>query len=140
MQTVFTAGDQPSEELTSSSLTHLVAIRTKSLMGYAPQKTWQPDINIYETERAYYVCAELAGVRASDIDVRTDKGLLVISGHRDDPRPRHHQGSLCVYLMEVDSGDFQRQVRLPPEVDVERIEACYRGGFLWVTLPKSDPR
>lgn len=113
--------------------------RTRSYVGYTDQRGWQPAINIYEDESKYHICVELPGVRANEIDVRTEKGLLRIRGNRADPRPRPTDASLCVHLMEVQSGEYERQLRLPGNVDTERIEAAYREGFLWITLPKTNP-
>lgn len=114
----------------------IAEIRTRSYVGYTNLRGWQPAINIYESDDHFFVCVELAGVKAGEIDVRTEKSTLHISGIRPDPRPRGEHHSLCVHLMEVQSGEFQRQVRIPPNVDVDRIEATYREGFLWISLPK----
>lgn len=114
----------------------IAEIRTRSFVGYTSLRGWQPAINIYESEDHFFVCVELAGVKAGEIDVRTEKATLHISGIRPDPRPKGEHRSLCLHLMEVQSGEFERQVRIPPNVDVERIEATYREGFLWISLPK----
>jgi HSP20 family protein len=111
-------------------------IRARSYVGYTSQRGWQPAINIYESDESFFICVELAGVKAGDIDVRTEKSALHVSGIRPDPRPRGEHHSLCIHLMEVQSGEFEREIRIPPNVAAERIEATYREGFLWISLPK----
>lgn len=111
-------------------------IRTRSFVGYTSLRGWQPAINIYESDESFFICVELAGVKAGEIDVRTEKATLHVSGIRHDPRPRGEHPSLCIHLMEVQSGEFEREVRIPPNVAVDRIEATYREGFLWISLPK----
>ena len=132
-------GDRPTDDLSSSVGRVIADMHSRSYFQYVPQRAWQPSINIYETREDYYICVELAGVKAGDIDVRTEEGLLIISGHRADPRPRSGEESFCVHLMEVDSGDFRREIRVPPNVALEEIEASYREGFLWVRVPKTSP-
>jgi HSP20 family protein len=138
MQHTTEPSDNPTDDLSASVGRIVAEIHSRSYYQYAPQRAWQPSINIYETEADYYISVELAGVKAGDIDMRTDKGVLVISGQRPDPLPRGEQAPLCVHLMEIDSGDFQREVRLPPSVAVDKIEAYYREGFLWIRLPKTN--
>lgn len=130
--------DRPIDE-SSGRLSRATEMHSRSFFEYAPQRAWQPSINIYEARDAFLVCVELAGVKPGELDVRTDKGLLIISGRRADPHPRGEPGSLCVHLMEIESGEFRRELRLPADIATERIEANYREGFLWVTLPKTNP-
>jgi HSP20 family protein len=98
-------------------------------------ETWQPAVNLYEDNVNYYAVVDLAGVQAETIDLRTAEGLLVLSGQRAVPRPAD-AGPLRLRLMEIDHGDFARSLELPDDVDVDGIEAAYRGGFLWIRLPK----
>ena len=130
--------DRPMDE-PSGRLSRVTEAHSHSFFEYAPQRAWQPSVNIYEAKEAFFICVELAGVKVGDIDVRTEKNLLMISGRRADPQPRGEQGSLCVHLMEIESGEFQRELRLPANVAVERVEASYREGLLWVKLPKKNP-
>jgi HSP20 family molecular chaperone IbpA len=37
--------------------------------------------------------------------------------------------------MEIDYGPFERTVQLPDEVDVNKVHAEQREGFLWIHLP-----
>jgi HSP20 family molecular chaperone IbpA len=41
-----------------------------------------------------------------------------------------------VHLMEIDHGQFSRDVDLPPDADPDTISANYRNGMLWVEIPK----
>jgi HSP20 family molecular chaperone IbpA len=82
---------------------------------------------------------ELAGVHPNDLQVElsADGHALVIRGRRRDvgsaeeARVRFHQ-------MEIYFGPFQRIIPLPPQltVDREKMQACYRDGFLLVKLPQ----
>ena len=44
---------------------------------------WQPDVDVFETEEAVIVRAELAGVRRGDLRVTVDGDVLRIRGLRE---------------------------------------------------------
>lgn len=99
---------------------------------------WKPALNLYETRETFVVCVELAGMSRDRIDVTVDSNLLIIRGERDKPVLMKSPGDVCVHLMEIDSGQFQRQVQLPADVVQGKISATYRHGYLWITLPRAS--
>ena len=115
---------------------------TQGYCGFAhTDQTWTPSVNLYETEDAYRVCVDLAGVDKDKIDVNINGHLLSIRGHREMPRSPHAvRGSgpqrARVHRMEIDHGSFAREVELPADVDPRAITATYRNGLLWIELPK----
>jgi HSP20 family protein len=99
---------------------------------------WQPATNVYETRAAYHICVELAGMEREGIDVACTEGKRVtISGRRAQPRPCGEEGPLSIHVMEIDEGRFERQIDLPEAIVVERVEASYLQGYLWISLPKN---
>jgi len=44
--------------------------------------SWQPDVDVFETETALVVRAEIAGVRSQDLNVKVDGQVLRIAGTR----------------------------------------------------------
>jgi HSP20 family protein len=108
--------------------------------NFCGSDTWSPPVNLYETETAYLVCVDLAGVDKEKIDVEVLAGELTLRGHRQVPwqSPKDGAGEpkLRVHLMEIDHGSFCRSVELPPDAAKEQINASYRDGLLWVEIPK----
>ena len=103
---------------------------------------WQPAINAYRCEDCIRICVELAGVDRSDIELIVRGRQLSISGVREVPEPADQDGNpVRTIAMEIDYGVFQRELRLPAEIDVEKIQAEQKNGMLWVFLPlkKSKP-
>lgn len=96
---------------------------------------WQPPTDLHETEAAFIVRVEVAGMSRADFTVTLEEHSLRVSGVRPDPgqRSAYHQ-------MEIHYGEFRSEVELPGEVDGQRIEAGYDDGFLTVTLPRLRPR
>jgi HSP20 family molecular chaperone IbpA len=77
---------------------------------------WQPDVDVFETEKEIVVRVDLAGVRSGDLRVTVDGSMLRISGVRvtgdSSEVKRLHQ-------MEIASGPFERRVRVPVAFDRE---------------------
>jgi HSP20 family molecular chaperone IbpA len=62
--------------------------------------------------------------------------VLVVEGERPAPAIPEPQGVVGMHLMEIDHGRFLRAIEVPPRADVDAIEASYRGGLLWIRIPK----
>jgi HSP20 family molecular chaperone IbpA len=101
--------------------------------GVSSAPRWTPAINVYRCTDRFVVCMDLAGVRKSDLSVRSEPHLLRISGHRLPPEPQVEL--VQVLAMEIDYGRFERILRLPTAVDPERASAEQRDGWLWIQLP-----
>lgn len=91
--------------------------------------------DVWETENAYRVVAELPGVRKEDINVTIDGAQIGISaevmqewnaGEKDRP-----------LLNERFSGKYYRSFTLGHEIDEGNAQARYVDGVLELTLPKS---
>lgn len=97
---------------------------------------WQPDVDIFETEKKVVVRVELAGVGSADLHVTVDGDALHIGGVRLAPEPadvrRLHQ-------MEIATGPFERRLRIPIAFERDGVTAHLADGFLTVTLPKRLP-
>jgi HSP20 family protein len=93
---------------------------------------WSPPTDVYETESAYIVRVEIAGMKEDAFDVSIENETLFITGSRPDipERRGYHQ-------MEIRFGKFAAAVGLPGSVNVEQARAEYKDGFLTVTLPKA---
>src|SRR4029450_4897553 len=44
--------------------------------------SWVPPVNIEETDDAYYVSAELPGMRPEEVEITVEQNVLTISGER----------------------------------------------------------
>ncbi|SRR5258706_4621869 len=94
---------------------------------------WSPPTDLYETEAAYVVRVEIAGMRGRDFSVTLENNFLTISAARPDTPERR-----AYHQMEVRFGEFSTVVALPGLVDAETSTAGYEDGFLIVSLPKTD--
>lgn len=108
-----------------------------SFQHYGHTDSWRPSINLCEHDTYYCVVVDLAGVKASEIDLRAEEGVLILAGDRAMPSEPQSPGEVRLHLMEIDHGPFHREIQLPEGVDVEAIEALYRNGYLWIRIPKT---
>lgn len=126
----------------SRQMNKLVDQMHKGYYNFLPNETWTPSVNLYETETAYVVCVDLAGVDKEKIDLTVADQRLKLRGAR--AVPIQHEGPdgeaaskrVKVHLMEIDHGGFCREVELPHDVEHDKIAANYRNGMLWIELPK----
>jgi HSP20 family protein len=124
---------------------------SKGYYTFAPSETWTPNVNLYESERAYHVCVDLAGVEKEKIDIEVHRQRLTLKGTRTVPvaadsapaatpqpaqPPGHESKRTRIHLMEIDRGAFARAVELPDDVLESQIKAEYRNGLLWIEIPK----
>jgi HSP20 family protein len=97
--------------------------------------TWQPLVDIYETDDALVLEVELQGVSTDAISVELHEHTLSLSGERTRA-PAVKGGQ---YQREEGRyGAFQRTFRLPTMVDQGKVKATYKNGVLALRLPKRD--
>ena len=96
---------------------------------------WLPPVDVNETENEINVQVEVPGMRAEDIDVTVENGILTISGEKRFERKEgeEERGNLVV---ERQYGRFTRSFTLPAQVDAENVTAECADGVLTIALPK----
>ena len=131
--------DPPFSHLTRRPSKSPDQMMQKGYFNFCPSETWTPNVNLYETDNAYLVCVDLAGVDKEKIDVEVADNQLTLRGTREVPVVDSvaAAGKPRVHLMEIDHGGFCRQVELPADVAREQITAQYVNGMLWIEIPKS---
>jgi HSP20 family protein len=103
-----------------------------------PETTWggtyfTPRVDIFETEEELTLFADLPGVRPEDVDLRYERGELLLHG-RVVPRQRSEHA----LLQEYEVGDFYRAFTIHESIDSNRISAECKNGVLTVHLPKAE--
>ena len=87
-----------------------------------------------ETAKEIIVNAEIPGVEAKEIDVNLKGNVLTIKGER---KREHEEKEENFHRIELSYGSFYRSLRLPSEVDGEKIKATYKEGVPRITMPKT---
>ncbi len=97
--------------------------------------TWAPAVDIYETENALVVKADLPDVNEKDLDIQVENNILTIRGERKFERDVKEDNYLRV---ERAYGSFSRSFSLGNTLNTEAIKAEYRDGVLTLTIPKRE--
>ncbi len=100
----------------------------------ATTQAWAPALDISERKDAYVLTVELPGVRAEDVEIMFEDGLLTIQGER---HPAGDPAAEKVYRAERRYGAFRRLITLPRHVQADAIEATTNDGVLQILVPKA---
>ena len=97
--------------------------------------TWEPPVDILETEREVLLFFALPGVSIDKVEAIIDGADLVVAGTRVLPPQLR---TAIIHRIELPQGRFERRVRLPAGRyrDVARAAA---DGCLVITLRKAEP-
>jgi HSP20 family molecular chaperone IbpA len=99
-----------------------------------PGLIFTPVVDIFETDQAITVLADMPGVAADGVSIDLRDGVLTMTG---DVKPWDGPDESEV-LVEFEIGKYYRQFNLSEVIDQEKIEAKYEDGVLRLTLPKAD--
>lgn len=94
---------------------------------------FKPEVDIYETDDALTVKADMPGALSENVDIDLRDNVLTIqAGSKDvDERwnPVHE---------EFRMGNYTRRFRLGQQIDQSAISANFNNGVLELTLPKAE--
>jgi HSP20 family protein len=96
---------------------------------------WTPPVDIYDTDEALILKAELPGFDKDDVSVELKDNTLTLKGQRKHETETKDEQYV---RRERVHGGFQRAFMLPSPVDQEKVTATYKDGVLELRLPKSD--
>jgi HSP20 family protein len=99
------------------------------------QGLWAPPVDIYETDQAFILKAELPGFTKDDIQIELHENRLTLRGERKrETEAKEEQ----YHRRERAYGRFERAFWLPTSVDAEKIQAYFKDGVLELRIPKSE--
>lgn len=106
-------------------------------VAWASESSWQPRVDVYQTEDATLMHVEVAGVPEDRLKLHLEDNRLVIEGERI--RPPLPRAQHCMQV-EITYGSFRRELPLPPDADGNAIAAHYQAGILQITIPRRNPQ
>ena len=99
-----------------------------------PGLVFTPDVDIFETETAITLLADLPGVRAEDLNIDLRDNTLTISADISPVEGGEEED----ILIEYETGKYYRQFSLSEVIAQEKIDAKLTDGVLRLTLPKVE--
>jgi HSP20 family protein len=117
----------------------MTLIRYNSPFSLAPfqapaSRSFLPQVDVFETESAITLKADLPGVRIGDLNIKVENDTLVLSGERAAESTEQNSWQ----RLERSYGSFTRQFSLPDTVDSQKVAASLKDGVLTITLAKKD--
>lgn len=100
-----------------------------------PEKQYVPAVDIFETEEAVNVLAEMPGVAREGVEIELENETLTIRGVM---APCGCAGE-SVLLREFEPGSYLRKFTVAETIDQEKIQATMADGVLTLVLPKVAP-
>lgn len=92
-------------------------------------------MDLLERENELLVRAPVPGFKAEQIDISLQGNTLTLSGEMEEESDKKEEN---YHLHEWHQGSFQRMVRLPINVNTDKVTAECRDGILTVHLPKAE--
>jgi HSP20 family protein len=93
-----------------------------------------PPINVFQQGDDILAIIELAGVDRNDLQIQAKENTIRIAGRKVIAYPEN----TSLHRRERVSGDFDRTLSLPVNLDPDGIKAEYRDGVLALLLPRSE--
>jgi HSP20 family protein len=123
---------QQAERIRRNFLQIADGARYRTSHGRMP--SWQPPVNVVETDESLWVISAVPGVAVDRVDVRLEGRELVIAGERPLPR-------CCAYgelkIWEIPLGRFERRLRLVGgEKSLSVGEVSFQDGLFIIEIRK----
>ena len=93
-----------------------------------------PHVDIYTTQEAIVIEAEIPGVDIKDIEISIIKGQLLIKGVKSEVLNEEDTGNYV--CMERSFGRYYRAIEIPFPVNTQNIKASYKYGVLTIEAPR----
>jgi len=89
------------------------------------------NVNVRDEEDTFVLSALVPGLKADDLNIQVLENVVRIEGE--------FQANEEDYLLrELPNGSFHRTLRMPAEIDADKVEARIIDGVLTLRLPKAE--
>lgn len=99
-----------------------------------PGPTFNPAVDIFETDREITLLADMPGVKAKDLNIDLHENVLTLTGEVEPPERTEEVDVLREYQI----GTYYRQFTLSEVIDQSKIDAELKDGALRLTMPKVE--
>jgi len=88
-------------------------------------------LNVRDEGEAYVLTAPVPGLKSEDLKIQVLDDVLEIQGEFPADEAEY-------LLQEIPGGAFRREIRLPTQLEAEKVEAKIADGILTLRLPKAE--
>jgi len=96
------------------------------------QPEYRPlNVNVREQDDVYVLSAPVPGLKAEELNIQVLENVVSIEGE--------YRAEEAEYLLnELPSGNFRRVLRMPADIQADKVEAKITDGVLTLSLPKAE--
>jgi HSP20 family protein len=94
-----------------------------------------PSVNVWVNGVHAEITSEMPGIDRDKLDISVEGKTVTLRGTRPAPEKKEDESW---HRRESWHGDFSRTIRLPFNVDAEKVHASYKNGVLHVSLPQLE--
>lgn len=91
-------------------------------------------VDMFEDGNDLVIKADLPGIKKEEINIEFDNDVITISGEKKAEEKTERKD---YFRVERSFGSFVRKLRLPVDVQVDKVNATFKDGVLEVRMPKS---
>ena len=110
---------------------------SKDFEDEVSMSAWRPVVDIFDTNNAIVIKAELPGIKKDDVSVDVKDNVLTIKGERSFSKEIKEED---YYRKERSFGKFQRSFTLPEAIEPAGIKANFKNGVLEIEVPKAEEK
>lgn len=103
---------------------------------FAPTSSIKFDMDIYEDneKNMFYIKCHMPGISKENIDITINGDALTISAHQSS----ENESKMKYYRKEICKTSYQRSIRIPFDIEKDKVEAQYKDGELLISIPRSE--
>lgn len=122
---------------TLSEMDEEVKIKPKAqpIQQQTGKSDWALAADVYADGRNIVVKINLAGVDPDKIDISVTADSVKVSGVAEE---EEIIDGADYFIKEIRRGSFERIIKLPVRVEMDKADAEYKKGILKVTIPKRE--
>ncbi|WP_024511385.1 Hsp20/alpha crystallin family protein [Bradyrhizobium sp. ARR65] len=104
------------------------------LQDLTPNRGPFPPINVFQQREDILAIIELPGVKKDELQIQAKENAIRIVGKKTIEYPEE----ASLHRRERISGEFDRTLSLPVQIEPDGIKAEYRDGILALFLPRAE--
>jgi HSP20 family protein len=96
----------------------------------------EPAMDLYQTDKEVIAELNLPNIDPDKVEVSVKDQILTVKGSTES---KEEEKKKDYWRKEIRRGEFERMVKIPVEIDENKVEATYEKGVLKIVMPKKTP-
>ena len=93
------------------------------------------DVNMFDDESNFYIEMKVPGFNKNDINITVKNNMLTIKTEKEY---KYNDNNKNYYVKEFEINKFVKNIRLPDNLDTDKIDVKYDNGILKINIKKTE--